>query len=86
MIQGGDFTAGDGTGGESIYGEKFEDEAFHKNHEIPFLLSMVRITHPNINILVINVYCVCRLMQALIPTAPNFLSLPFRRLILITNT
>lgn len=41
MIQGGDFTAGNGTGGESIYGEKFEDEAFQKKHEKPFLLSMV---------------------------------------------
>lgn len=40
MIQGGDFTAGDGTGGESIYGEKFEDEAFPKKHDRPFLLSM----------------------------------------------
>lgn len=41
MIQGGDFTAGNGTGGESIYGEKFEDEAFERKHEKPFLLSMV---------------------------------------------
>lgn len=40
MLQGGDFTAGDGTGGESIYGEKFEDEAFPKKHDRPFLLSM----------------------------------------------
>lgn len=40
MIQGGDFTAENGTGGESIYGEKFEDEAFPRKHDKPFLLSM----------------------------------------------
>lgn len=40
MVQGGDFTAGNGTGGESIYGEKFEDEAFPRTHDQPFLLSM----------------------------------------------
>jgi len=40
MVQGGDFTNNNGTGGESIYGEKFEDEAFVKKHDRPFLLSM----------------------------------------------
>lgn len=39
-IQGGDFTEGNGTGGESIYGAKFDDEAFPKKHDRPFLLSM----------------------------------------------
>jgi peptidyl-prolyl isomerase D len=48
MVQGGDFTKNNGTGGESIYGEKFEDEAFPKKHDRPFLLSMAN-AGPNTN-------------------------------------
>ncbi|KAH6604554.1 cyclophilin type peptidyl-prolyl cis-trans isomerase/CLD [Trichoderma cornu-damae] len=48
VARGGDFTAGDGTGGESIYGAKFEDEAFPKKHDKPFLLSMAN-AGPNTN-------------------------------------
>jgi hypothetical protein len=35
-----------GTGGESIYGEKFNDEAFTVKHTRPFLLSMVSLVFP----------------------------------------
>lgn len=44
----GDFTKGNGTGGESIYGNKFDDEAFLKKHNEPFLLSMAN-AGPNTN-------------------------------------